>query len=197
MFKRTFDFISSLIGFLVLTPLFLVIAILVKIDSKGDIFYLQSRVGRFSKDFKLIKFRTMKPNADKEGLITTSSRDNRITKLGYYLRKFKIDELPQLINVIKGDMSLVGPRPEVRKYVDLYTPDQMKVLDYRPGITDVSSIVYSNENELLENTSNPEEYYKEVLLPDKIERNLEYLNKRSFLSDLKVILLTFRKIVNF
>ncbi|NKI32009.1 sugar transferase [Croceivirga thetidis] len=195
MFKRGFDFFSSLLGFLILVPLFAIVGVLIKLDSKGPIFYLQSRVGRFNRDFKLIKFRTMRPNADKEGLITTSSRDSRITKIGYYLRKFKIDELPQLLNVVKGDMSLVGPRPEVRKYVDLYTSEQAKVLNFRPGITDVSSVVYSNENELLEGIENPEKYYKEVLMPDKIKRNLEYLENRNLLKDIGVILSTFGKIL--
>ncbi|NNL02590.1 MAG: sugar transferase [Eudoraea sp.] len=193
--KRAFDFILSFVGLVLLTPLFLIVALLIKLDSKGPVFYMQSRVGRFNNDFKLFKFRTMTLNADRLGLLTLSSRDERITKLGYYLRKYKVDELPQLINVLKGDMSLVGPRPEVRKYVDLYSKNQMKVLDFRPGITDVSSIRYSNENEVLENQSEPEKYYIEVIMPEKIKYNLEYLKKQNILSDIQTIFRTLAKIV--
>lgn len=195
MIKRAFDFILSFVGLVLLTPLFLIVALLIKLDSKGPVFYMQSRVGRFNNDFKLFKFRTMTLNADRLGLLTLSSRDERITKLGYYLRKYKVDELPQLINVLKGDMSLVGPRPEVRKYVDLYSKNQMKVLDFRPGITDVSSIRYSNENEVLENQSEPEKYYIEVIMPEKIKYNLEYLKKQNILSDIQTIFRTLAKIV--
>lgn len=195
MTKRLFDFLASFFGIIVLLPLFVFIAALIKIDSKGTIFYLQSRVGKFNNNFKLIKFRTMVPHADKGSLITLSSRDGRITKIGYHLRKYKIDELPQLFNVLKGEMSLVGPRPEVRKYVEKYNQEQLKVLNYRPGLTDISSIVYSNENEILEKEDNPEKYYTDVIMPEKLYRNLKYLKERSFFSDLKIIFLTFKKIL--
>lgn len=195
MSKRVFDFVLSLFGILMLLPFFIIPAVLIILDSKGGIFYKQTRVGRYNKDFKLIKFRTMKTSSDKQGLLTTSSKDPRITKVGYYLRKYKIDELPQLLNVLVGDMSLVGPRPEVRKYVDMYTPEQMKVLDYRPGITDISSIKYSNENIILENASNPEKYYIEVIMQDKLKLNLAYLKKRDLFLDIKTIFNTFLKIL--
>ena len=195
MAKRLFDFILSLFGIIFLFPFLIVPAILIPLDSKGGIFYKQTRVGRYNKDFKLFKFRTMKVKSDKSGLLTTSSRDPRITKIGYYLRKFKIDEMPQLINVLVGDMSLVGPRPEVRKYVDLYTQDQMKVLDHRPGVTDISSIKYSNENRILESVSNPEKYYIEEIMQDKLKLNIAYLENRNLISDIITIFKTFMKIL--
>ena len=194
MAKRFFDFTLSLLGILLLLPLLIVPAILIVLDSNGGFFYKQTRVGRYNKDFRLIKFRTMKISSDKEGLLTTSSRDPRITKIGYYLRKCKIDELPQLINVLLGDMSLVGPRPEVRKYVDYYTNDQLKVLNHRPGITDISSIKYSDENKILEGVSNPEKFYIEVIMQDKLKLNLTYLEERNLLSDFVTIFQTFYKI---
>jgi len=195
MAKRTFDIILSIFGLLFLFPFFIIPAFLILMDSKGGVFYKQTRVGRYNKDFKLIKFRTMKMLSDKEGLLTTSSRDPRITKIGFFLRKYKIDELPQLINVLLGDMSFVGPRPEVRKYVDLYTPDQLKVLNHRPGITDVSSIKYSNENKILERVPDPEKYYIEVIMQDKLKLNLAYLESQNLLSDIKTIFKTIMKIL--
>ena len=194
MIKRLFDFTASLIGLIILSPLFALVSILIILDSKGPVFYSQSRVGRHNKDFKLVKFRTMRPNADKSGLLTTSSRDKRITQIGYYLRKYKIDELPQLLNVIIGDMSLVGPRPEVRKYVNLYTQKQLEVLDVKPGITDLASIRYSDENLLLGNQINPEQFYIDTILQDKLNLTLEYVRENSFLNDLKIIYLTVIKI---
>ncbi len=194
MIKRLFDFTASLIGLIILSPLFALVSILIILDSKGPVFYFQSRVGKHNKDFKLVKFRTMRPNADKSGLLTTSSRDNRITQIGYYLRKYKIDELPQLLNVIIGDMSLVGPRPEVRIYVNLYTQKQLEVLDVKPGITDLASIRYSDENLLLGNQINPEQFYIDTILQDKLNLNLEYVRENSFLNDLKIIYLTVIKI---
>lgn len=164
-------------------------------DSKGPVFYKQVRVGRYNKDFYLYKFRSMKIGADKQGLITVGGRDPRVTDSGYYIRKYKLDELPQLINVLKGEMSLVGPRPEVRKYVDLYTPDQMQVLNVRPGITDMASIRYRNENELLEKSDDPEMFYREVVMQDKLQINREYIEKTSFLFDLKLIFQTIFAIV--
>lgn len=193
--KRLFDIISSGCGLIVLSPIFIVIAIWVKLDSKGPVFYRQIRVGKDNKDFKLFKFRSMKIGADRQGLITVGGRDPRVTRSGYYIRKYKLDELPQLINVFIGDMSVVGPRPEVRKYVDLYTPGQMRVLSVRPGITDLASIRYRNENELLETVDDPETYYREVIMQDKLKINLEYVDNRSFLGDIKLIFATLYAVV--
>ena len=193
--KRLFDVLMSGLGLLVLSPLFLVLAVWIKLDSPGPVFYRQVRVGRFNKDFRIFKFRSMRVGADKGSLITVGGHDPRITRSGYFIRKFKLDELPQLINVFVGDMSLVGPRPEVRRYVDLYTPEQMHVLDVRPGVTDMASIRYRNENELLETAADPDKYYVEVIMQDKLRLNLEYVEKRSFLLDLKLIFRTFYTIV--
>lgn len=188
--KRLFDVVASGIGLLILLPLFVVVAIWIKIDSKGPVFYRQVRVGRKNRDFRLYKFRSMHPNSDKQGLITVGGRDPRVTRSGYFIRKYKLDELPQLINVFVGDMSLVGPRPEVRKYVDMYTPEQMRVLDARPGITDLASIRYRNENELLAQASDPERYYVDVIMPDKLRINLEYVTNHTFIGDLLIIFKT-------
>lgn len=193
--KRLFDIIASGLGLLILSPLFLVVAVWVKLDSPGPVFYKQIRVGRNNKDFFLYKFRSMRVGSDKKGLITVGGHDPRVTRSGYYIRKYKLDEFPQLINVFKGDMSLVGPRPEVRKYVDLYTPEQMHVLDVRPGITDLASIRYRNENELLEQASDPEQYYRNVVMQDKLRINLEYVRNHSFLGDIRLIFNTFIAIV--
>lgn len=193
--KRIFDIIASGCGLIVLSPIFIVIAIWVKLDSKGPVFYRQIRVGKDNKDFRLFKFRSMKIGADRQGLITVGGRDPRVTRSGYYIRKYKLDELPQLINVFIGDMSVVGPRPEVRKYVDLYTPEQMRVLSVRPGITDLASIRYRNENELLEIVDDPETYYREVIMQDKLKINLEYVDNRSFLGDIKLIFATLYAVV--
>lgn len=186
---------ASGLGLLLLSPLFLIIAIWVKADSPGPVFYRQTRVGRGNRDFRLFKFRSMRVGSDKKGLITVGGHDPRVTRSGYYIRKYKLDELPQLINVFTGDMSLVGPRPEVRKYVDLYTPQQLHVLDVRPGITDLASIRYRNENELLEQAADPEQYYREVVMQDKLRINSEYIADRSFFKDIKIIFLTFKAIV--
>jgi lipopolysaccharide/colanic/teichoic acid biosynthesis glycosyltransferase len=195
MLKRIFDIFFSLIGLIVLLVPFLLIAFLISIDSKGGIFYKQTRVGKGGVDFKLFKFRSMRTDADKSGLLTVGGRDRRITKIGYTLRKYKIDELPQLINVLLGDMSLVGPRPEVRRYVDMYTPEQMQVLSVKPGITDYASIEYSNENELLGNAENPEEVYINEIMPAKLKLNLKYIAEQGILTDLKIIVNTIKKIV--
>ncbi len=195
MLKRIFDILFSAIGLIILSPVFLLTAILIKSDSKGPVFFSQLRAGRNNIDFRLLKFRTMKINSEKGGLLTVGGRDSRITGAGYYLRKYKLDELPQLINVLKGDMSFVGPRPEVRKYVELYNDDQKKVLDVRPGITDIASIQYRNENELLEKAENPEEYYIREIMPDKIRLNLLYIEDRTFAKDIKVIFKTLKAII--
>ena len=193
--KRLFDITASGLGLLVLSPLFLVLALWIKLDSPGPVFYRQVRVGRGNKDFRLFKFRSMRVGSDKKGLITVGGHDPRVTRSGYYIRKYKLDELPQLINVFIGDMSLVGPRPEVRKYVDLYTPEQLRVLDVRPGITDMASIRYRNENELLEQAGDPEQYYRDVVMQDKLRINLEYIADHSFIKDLKIIFMTFKAVV--
>lgn len=187
---------ASGLGLLVLSPLFLVLAVWIKCDSKGPVFYRQVRVGRNNRDFRLYKFRSMRVGSDKKGLITIGGHDPRVTRSGYYIRRYKLDELPQLINVFAGNMSLVGPRPEVRKYVDLYTPEQMHVLDVRPGITDLASIRYRNENELLERADDPDRYYVDVIMQDKLRINLEYVADHSFLKDIKLIGMTFRAIVS-
>ena len=187
---------ASGLGLLVLSPLFLVLAVWIKCDSKGPVFYRQVRVGRNNRDFRLYKFRSMRVGSDKKGLITIGGHDPRVTRSGYYIRRYKLDELPQLINVFAGNMSLVGPRPEVRKYVDLYTLEQMHVLDVRPGITDLASIRYRNENELLEQADDPDRYYVDVIMQDKLRINLEYVADHSFLKDIKLIGMTFRAIVS-
>ncbi len=194
--KRLFDFIMAFFGLLAISPILLIVAILIVIDSKGGVFYRQVRVGKGNKDFRIFKFRTMHTDADKLGLITIGGRDPRVTKVGYYLRKYKLDELPQLINVLVGDMSFVGPRPEVRKYVDLYTEEQKKVLQVRPGITDLASIEFRNENEILEKQENPNQYYIDVIMPHKLEINLKYLKNRNLLKDIGVIFKTFLAILN-
>ena len=192
---RFFDFILSLVGLVVLAPIFIVLAIWIKIDSKGPVFYKQVRVGQNGIDFGLFKFRSMVVDADKKGLITVGGRDPRITRSGYFIRKYKLDELPQLINVLVGDMSLVGPRPEVRKYVDLYTDEQQKVLSVKPGITDYASIEYMDENEILGKSSDPEKTYIEEIMPEKIKYNMKYINNKSLFEYFKIILLTVLKIV--
>ena len=193
--KRLFDMVASGCGLLVLSPVFLVVAIWIKLDSKGPVFYRQVRVGYKNKDFKIFKFRSMRVGADKGSLVTIGGRDPRVTRSGYFIRKYKLDELPQLINVFVGDMSLVGPRPEVRHYVDYWTPEQMHVLDVRPGITDPASIKFRNENELMEKAEDPEDYYIHVIMQEKIRLYLEYVENASFLYDLKLIFKTFKVIV--
>ena len=192
---RFFAFILSLVGLVVLAPIFIVLAIWIKIDSKGPVFYKQVRVGQNGIDFGLFKFRSMVVDADKKGLITVGGRDPRITRSGYFIRKYKLDELPQLINVLVGDMSLVGPRPEVRKYVDLYTDEQQKVLSVKPGITDYASIEYMDENEILGKSSDPEKTYIEEIMPEKIKYNMKYIQNKNVSEYFKIIFLTLLKIV--
>lgn len=193
--KRLFDIIASGCGLLLLSPILLLLAVWVKLDSEGPVFYKQVRVGKGNKDFYLFKFRSMRIGSDKKGLITVGGHDPRVTRSGYYIRKYKLDELPQLINVFKGDMSLVGPRPEVRHYVNYWTPEQMHVLDVRPGITDPASIKFRNENELLEKAEDPEKYYIEVIMQEKIKLYLEYVDHASFSNDLILIFKTFLAII--
>ena len=192
--KRFFDVVASGIGLILLSPLFVILAIWIKCDSTGPVFYRQIRVGRNNRDFQLLKFRSMRGGSDKKGLITVGVRDQRITRSGYYIRKYKLDEFPQLINVLKGDMSLVGPRPEVRKYVDMYTTEQRRVLAVRPGITDYASIVYMDENRLLGQSSNPDKTYVEDIMPAKIELNMRYINHPTLFEYFKLIFLTIFKI---
>ncbi|MDU5794944.1 sugar transferase [Haemophilus parainfluenzae] len=192
---RFFDFILSLVGLVVLAPIFTILAIWIKIDSKGPVFYKQVRVGQNGIDFGLFKFRSMVVDADKKGLITVGGRDPRITRSGYFIRKYKLDELPQLINVLLGDMSLVGPRPEVRKYVELYTDEQQRVLSVKPGITDYASIEYMDENEILGKSSDPEKTYIEEIMPEKIKYNMKYIQNKNVSEYFKIIFLTLLKIV--
>ena len=194
--KRIFDIVASGLGLLVLSPLFLVIAIWIKLDSPGPVFYKQVRVGRHNKDFRIFKFRSMRVGSDKGSLVTIGGHDPRVTRSGYFIRKFKIDELPHLINVFIGDMSLVGPRPEVRHYVNYWTPEQMHVLDVRPGITDPASIKFRNENELMEKAESPEDYYINVIMQEKIKLYLEYVRNASFWYDIQLIFKTFWVIVS-
>ena len=193
--KRIFDIVMSGLGLIILSPLFLVLAIWIKLDSPGPVFYRQVRVGRHNKDFRIFKFRSMRVGSDKGSLVTIGGRDPRITRSGYFIRKFKLDELPQLINVFIGDMSLVGPRPEVRHYVDYWTPEQMHVLDVRPGITDPASIKFRNENELLEKAEDPERYYIDVIMQEKIRLYLDYVEHHSFWGDIGLIFRTFWVVV--
>ncbi len=192
---RFFDFILSLVGLVVLAPIFIILAIWIQIDSKGPVFYKQVRVGQNGIDFGLFKFRSMVVDADKNGLITVGGRDPRITRSGYVIRKYKLDELPQLINVLLGDMSLVGPRPEVRKYVELYTDEQQKVLSVKPGITDYASIEYMDENEILGKSSDPEKTYIEEIMSEKIKYNMKYIQNKSLVEYFKIIFLTILKII--
>lgn len=194
--KRLFDIVASGLGLVALSPLFLALAIWIKLDSTGPIFYRQIRVGRYNKDFRIFKFRSMQIGSDKGSLVTIGGQDARITRAGYFIRKYKLDELPQLINVFVGDMSLVGPRPEVRRYVNYWTPEQMHVLDVRPGITDPASIKFCNENELLEKAEDPETYYIEVIMQEKIRLYLEYVKKHSLFYDMVLIFKTIEVIVS-
>ena len=194
--KRLFDMVASGCGLLMLSPVFLVVAIWIKLDSRGPVFYRQVRVGYKNKDFRIFKFRSMRIGSDKGSLVTIGGRDPRITRSGYFIRKYKLDELPQLINVFVGDMSLVGPRPEVRHYVDYWTPEQMHVLDVRPGITDPASIKFRNENELMGQAENPEDYYINVIMQEKIKLYLEYVENASFMYDLMLIFKTFKVIIS-
>jgi lipopolysaccharide/colanic/teichoic acid biosynthesis glycosyltransferase len=189
---RFFDILFSLLGLIFLIPFLLIISILIVCSSSGKVFYLQKRVGKNNKDFTLIKFRTMRPNADKNGLLTVGEKDVRVTKTGYFLRKYKLDELPQLFNVLMGKMSLVGPRPEVRKYVDLYNDEQKRVLEVCPGITDYASIEYIDENQQLAQSDNPEKFYIEVVMPQKLQLNMRYIENRSVKEYFKIVGLTLR-----
>ncbi|RME14103.1 MAG: sugar transferase [Bacteroidetes bacterium] len=190
MLKRGIDIFFSLLILILLLPVFLIIGVLILWDDGFPVFYRQKRIGRNFKPFDLIKFRTMYKDADKKGLLTVGSKDSRVTRVGYYLRKYKLDELPQFINVLKGDMSIVGPRPEVPKYVALYNERQKRVLSVRPGITDEASLKYIDESDVLAKSDNPERDYIEKIMPEKLEINLNYIENSSILYDIKIIIKT-------
>lgn len=192
---RFCDIVFSFVGLVILAPILLIVYLCIILESRGGGFYSQIRVGKDNKDFRLYKFRSMRTGSDKKGLITVGGHDSRITKMGYFIRKTKIDELPQLWNVLVGDMSLVGPRPEVRKYVDMYTDNQMRVLSVRPGITDWASIEYVSENEILGNAEDPDKAYVEEIMPAKIEYNMKWINHQTLGEYLKIIFATFYSIV--
>ena len=194
--KRLFDLLSSFLGLIILSPLLLLLSLAIVIDSKGGVFYKQKRIGKNGKPFMLYKFRSMRTGADKKGLLTVGTNDDRTTKVGRFIRKYKLDELPQLINILKNEMSIVGPRPEVEKYVNLYTAKQRKVLEVKPGLTDLASLAYLNENEILGKAIDPEKTYIEQIMPAKLKLNMEYIEKQSFWFDLKIIFLTLKKIVH-
>ena len=191
---RLFDIMFSGIGLIVLSPLFLIIYILIRCESEGGGFYAQTRIGKDGVPFKLYKFRSMRTGADKGSLITIGGHDSRITKMGYFIRKYKIDELPQLWNVFIGDMSLVGPRPEVERYTRLYTEEQKKVLSVRPGITDWASIEYVDENVILGQAEDPDKAYIEQIMPDKIRYNMKWIENQGIVEYFKIIFCTFSKI---
>lgn len=195
MFKRLFDLFAVSLVLIILLPFFVLIGLLVLFTSNGGIFYKQERVGLDSKPFYLYKFRTMKIGSDKKGLITVGEKDNRITAIGYYLRKYKLDEFPQLINILKNEMSIVGPRPEVAKYVDLYTEEQRQVLKVKPGLTDLASLEFIDENKLLGEAENPEEVYVNEIMPEKLRLNLVYIKNNSLYEDLRIILNTVIRII--
>lgn len=194
--KRLFDIITSIIGIIILSPILLLISLLIIFESGFPILYRQKRVGKDNKDFFLLKFRSMNKGADKKGLLTIGEKDSRITRVGYYLRKYKLDELPQLLNVLTGNMSIVGPRPEVRKYVDLYSDEQKKVLSVKPGITDYASMEYTNENEILAKSTEPEQLYIEEVMPKKLFLNQKYIQEMGLITDIKIIFKTISKIIS-
>jgi lipopolysaccharide/colanic/teichoic acid biosynthesis glycosyltransferase len=191
---RFFDILFSFLALLFLSPFLIIVYILIQLESKGGGFYIQSRVGLNGNEFKLYKFRSMAIGSDKKGLITVGGNDSRITRIGIFIRKYKIDELPQLFNVLIGDMSLVGPRPEVRKYVDLYTLEQRQVLSIRPGMTDWASIEYVDENLILGSVSNPEEVYIKQVMPDKIKLNMRYIENKCLREYFTIMFLTCKEI---
>ncbi len=192
--KRILDIVFSCIILLLFLPFGLIIALFIVLESKGGVFYLQQRVGRYGKEFWIYKFRTMRKNAESAGKLTVGMRDPRITTIGYFLRKFKLDEFPQFLNVLKGEMSVVGPRPEVKEYVELYTVEQREILNVRPGITDLASLEYFEENELLGRSSDPQKTYIEEIMPAKIQLNKKYSENPTVFQDLKIIWATFRRI---
>jgi lipopolysaccharide/colanic/teichoic acid biosynthesis glycosyltransferase len=192
--KRVFDILFALIVLICFLPIGILLSLWILLESRGGVFFSQNRVGKDGVSFQLLKFRSMHVNAESLGRITIGSRDSRITKSGYYLRKYKLDEFPQFINVLKGEMSIVGPRPEVQEYVDLYTESQRKILQVKPGITDLASLAYFHENELLAKSGNPQQTYIQEVMPEKIRLNEKYLANPSLGQDLVIICKTFAKI---
>jgi len=192
--KRLFDLLLSISFLLILSPAFIFISLWILLDSSGGVFYSQLRVGRKNRDFKMFKFRSMQPESDSKGLLTVGGQDPRVTRAGFYLRKTKMDELPQLLNILKGEMSFVGPRPEVRNYVEYYSEEQMNVLNVRPGLTDYASLQYFEENKLLEHSADPEKTYISQIMPAKLALNLRYIKDQSLLLDIRIILRTIGKI---
>ena len=193
--KRVFDVGCCVVGLIVLAPFLLLIALLIRTDSKGPILYVQERIGLNGRPFYIFKFRTMVMDADKKGLLTVGGKDPRVTRIGYSLRRYKLDELPQLFNVLKGDMSLVGPRPEVKKYVDLYSSSQREVLTVKPGITDYASIVFVDENDILAKSADPEQAYIQEIMPAKLALNRKYIDEKGLLTDLRIIVKTLLRII--
>ena len=193
--KRLFDILFSLFILLFFLPFGIVLSVLIILESKGGVFYKQERIGKNGNPFYLLKFRSMRTNADKLGKLTVGMRDPRITRIGYFIRKFKLDEFPQFINVLKGEMSIVGPRPDVKEYVDLYTDEQRTILLVKPGITDYASLEYFEESDLLAKSSNPEKTYIEEIMPAKIKLNQKYIANPTLLVDLKIIFLTAKRIL--
>lgn len=193
--KRLFDFLVSFIILSVFLPFGILIALAIVLESKGGAFYRQERVGRNGVPFRLWKFRTMRVNADKLGKLTVGMRDPRITRVGYFIRKSKLDEFPQFLNVLTGEMSIVGPRPEVQEYVDLYTEEQRKILSVKPGITDYASLEYFKENELLGKSDNPRETYIREIMPAKIALNEKYIANPTLGQDVKIMWQTFLKMI--
>ena len=194
MIKRIFDLILSLMALIILSPVFVIIGLWVVLESRGGMFFRQERMGKDFRIFKLYKFRSMRPGSDAKGLLTIGGRDPRITRSGYFIRKYKVDELPQLINILKGDMSLVGPRPEVKRYTDMYNETQKQVLSVRPGLTDYASILYFNESDLLSQSANPEKTYIEEIMPAKLALNMKYIREQNFKTDLSIIAKTIQRI---
>jgi lipopolysaccharide/colanic/teichoic acid biosynthesis glycosyltransferase len=193
--KRIFDIVVSLIILILFFPIGIIISLWILLESKGGVFYKQERIGKDGVPFKMFKFRSMRKDADKAGNLTVGMRDPRITRSGYFIRKYKLDEFPQFINVLKGDMSIVGPRPEVREYTDLYTDEQRKILSVKPGITDYASLEYFKENELLGQSADPHRTYIEEIMPAKIELNMKYIKDPGIVQDMKIMWKTFLKII--
>jgi len=196
LIKRLFDLTFSFLGLILLFPILAIISILILLDSKGPVFFRQIRVGKLNQDFRIFKFRTMVIDSSEKSLLTLGDRDPRVTKVGYYLRKYKLDEFPQLINVLFGDMSFVGPRPEVRKYVDYYSEEDMMILKVRPGITDYASIKFRNEAEIINESDNPEKMYLDYIMPEKIKLNKQYINENNLFTDIKIIVRTIMTIIS-
>ena len=194
MLKRILDIIFSISLLIALLPLFLIIIFLINLETKGGAFYTQIRVGKFNANFKIIKFRSMYAGADLKGYLTVGDKDARITKVGYFLRKYKLDELPKLINILKGEMSFVGPRPEVRQFIDLLDKDQLEMLSVRPGLTDFASLKYVNESEILRESDDPERKYIEDILPEKVRLGIDYIKKSNLYLDIKLVFMTIYQI---